>query len=625
MNYTEAVALAKAGNERGYGFLYEATYKSKYYLALQYMKNEEAAEDVLQEAYLRAFRKIDTLAEPEAFPGWMGKIVANTAKNMLAKKNPMLFSEIGSEDEDDNFEYRIEDDSIENQPELSYTRQETQELVRQMIDSLSEEQRLCILMFHIEGVPISEIAATLGCSENTVKSRLNYGRKNLKKRAEELQKKGYKLYNVAPLPLFLYLLRAQAGYLSADGTLAAAGRSAAQTVFQSISQTGAAGTAGAGGAAGGQMASGAQTAAKAGGAAKAGLLHTTLGKVAAVTVGVCLAGCAAFYGVSQFMDRDEEPAAVQEQQEPEEPQEQQELEQEPEETPEAVRDEEYPELIAGNLTKEELEYVLAYGPQEIPEQGFQEDVIEQILNALCEASSRSGDMIEEYGVDANWRPQFSAEDINRMFASFSDHQFTEENDEDGVEYGVNIDGDVLTYVPATLNYICEAQITSAEYTDEEMDLYYTYDYRGESRQESTQKKAVLMPNEEGLYRIVRIEEVESVDGQGGTDTGNSENLQSEAELPVGTYSFVAPVGGLRTSLTIEASGTAEIIEFMSGTGESNTTTYQISVEGTDPASGITTYTLIPADGSDNRILTYDSNQDILHDVSAGFDWTPVEN
>ena len=58
MTYTEAIDLARAGEERGYGFLYEKTYKSKYYLALQYMKNEEEAEDVLQEAYIKAFSSI---------------------------------------------------------------------------------------------------------------------------------------------------------------------------------------------------------------------------------------------------------------------------------------------------------------------------------------------------------------------------------------------------------------------------------------------------------------------------------------------------------------------------------------------------------------------------------------
>ena len=79
-------------------------------------------------------------------------------------------------------------------------------------------------MFHIEGISISEIARTMDCSENTVKSRLNYGRKNLRMKAEDLQKKGYKLYSVAPLPLFLMLLRSEETYLAAEGNLSAAGK-----------------------------------------------------------------------------------------------------------------------------------------------------------------------------------------------------------------------------------------------------------------------------------------------------------------------------------------------------------------------------------------------------------------
>lgn len=56
MNYSEAVALALEGKEQGFQFLYEESYKSKYYLSLQYMKNKEAAEDVLQDAYIKAFK-----------------------------------------------------------------------------------------------------------------------------------------------------------------------------------------------------------------------------------------------------------------------------------------------------------------------------------------------------------------------------------------------------------------------------------------------------------------------------------------------------------------------------------------------------------------------------------------
>ena len=54
MTIAEAVELARSGREAGYRYLYETTYKSKYYLALQYMKNEESAKDVLQEAYIKA-------------------------------------------------------------------------------------------------------------------------------------------------------------------------------------------------------------------------------------------------------------------------------------------------------------------------------------------------------------------------------------------------------------------------------------------------------------------------------------------------------------------------------------------------------------------------------------------
>ena len=236
---------------------------------------------------MKAFAKIDTLEKPEAFPGWLGMIVANTAKNMLGKKRPVLFSDLAVDEEGEQFEYQIEDEDLEVQPELSYTRQETKELVHELIDSLSEEQRLCVLMFHIEGIPISKIAQAMECSENTVKSRLNYGRKNLRVKAEELQKKGYRLYSVAPLPLFLMLLRSEEKYLAAEGILSAAGKLVADQVFASLSSEGAAlATAEAAKetaqGVSGEAAKTAGSAAKAKGAlgatGKAGILHTTAGR-----------------------------------------------------------------------------------------------------------------------------------------------------------------------------------------------------------------------------------------------------------------------------------------------------------------------------------------------------------
>ncbi len=295
MNYTEAVNLAKAGDERGFSFLYEKTYKSKFYLALQYTKDEESAKDVLQDAYLTAFSKLDTLKDPESFSAWFGKIVANTAINASKKKNPMLFSDVAVNEEDEHFEYQIEDDNLEVQPEIAYTRQETKELVHEMLDSLSEEQKVCVLLFHIEGISIREIAQMMNCSENTVKSRLNYGRKNLKARAEELQKKGYKLYGIAPLPLLLYLLRTDASYMWSDGSAALTGEGMEHKILEEISSE----TETAGKSAEPASKAGSQTAFQApahtaahtaAGAAKSGPFHTAATKAAAITGGARLIG-----------------------------------------------------------------------------------------------------------------------------------------------------------------------------------------------------------------------------------------------------------------------------------------------------------------------------------------------
>lgn len=494
MNYSEAVRLAKGGKEEGYTFLYESTYKEKYYLALKYMKNEEAARDVLQDAYIRAFSKLETLNDPESFPAWLGMIVANTAKNALMKRNPMLFSDVAVDEEGESFEYQIEDDNPEIQPETAYTRQETQELVHELLDGLSEEQRMCILMFHIEGIPIKEIAETLGCSENTVKSRLNYGRKNLKAKAEELQKKGYKLYGIAPLPLLLYLLRTDGAYTAADKAYASAAEVMEHKILEGVS-------------------AGTRTA----GAVKAGLLHTAAGKAVAVVAGVCVIGGGSF-GAYQLINsgHTSQPAeqTVQEQplQEPDaDKTEEETVEQEPEVID--IKDEDYPELIAGNLTREELEYVLAYGPDEIPQEGFtgaDQSETAMVLSSLCLGSEESP--IEFYGSDGNGEYAYSLEDINRLFSSFSALQFTEENDSDS-EYGIHVDGGVLSYVPPTMSYTSSADITSAVCTEEEMEIRYTYarDYADPAGEDiRTGRIAVLRPDENGMYRIESIEEADQI-------------------------------------------------------------------------------------------------------------------
>lgn len=206
MTINEAVKKAQKNENEGYAFLYENTYQKGYYVALKYMKDEDRAIDVLQDAYVRAFKYIDQLDDADKFPAWFARIVATTALNELKKKSPILFSQM--EDEDGNSEINsFFDDREEYQPEVTLDKDETRRLVNEIIDTLSEEQRICITMFYMEEMSVKEIAEVLDVSENTVKSRLNYGRQKIKDKVLELEKKGTKLYGIAPIPFLLWLLR----------------------------------------------------------------------------------------------------------------------------------------------------------------------------------------------------------------------------------------------------------------------------------------------------------------------------------------------------------------------------------------------------------------------------------
>ena len=341
MDYKKAVEAALKGNESAFSALYESTQRDMYYIALKYMKNEEDAMDVLQDSYIKAWQSLATLKDPASFRAWFGRIVANTAKNALAKKRPMLFSQLeGENDEGEQFALDIEDEKSEFQPERSYTQKETQELVHELIDSLSDEQRLCILMYHLDDQSIKDIAETFGISENTVKSRLLYGRKAIKAKAEELQKKGYQLYTVAPVVFFLYLLDSEkastvfaatanavmqaqkTGILEsakASGNGAgAAESSAADHGTETVSHSGSSGSASRSGRSTSSSGNTGRTAVSAGRkvgqtAVKQAFIHTAAGKAAAVAVAVAViggGGAAAYHFAGQNQAGEEQQTTV---------------------------------------------------------------------------------------------------------------------------------------------------------------------------------------------------------------------------------------------------------------------------------------------------------------------------
>lgn len=207
MNYTALVERARTGDNEAIADLYNDTYKDAYFFALSESKNEHDALDILQNCYIEAFSKLDKLQEPEKFFVWFKSIIANRTIDYFRKKKPMFFADMSADDTSEDIDF-VDDSASARMysPEgiVDYT--ETQRLVQEILDELSDEQRTVALMYYFQEFSVKQIAEILNVNENTVKSRLNYARKKIKEEVLALEKKGTKLYGLAPIPFFVWLL-----------------------------------------------------------------------------------------------------------------------------------------------------------------------------------------------------------------------------------------------------------------------------------------------------------------------------------------------------------------------------------------------------------------------------------
>ncbi len=203
----ELVILALKDDQEAISQLYEMTYSHVYHTIKSMVQDEDEVLDIVQDSFVKAFASLDQLDKPENFCAWMKRIATNKAKDYFKKKRPILFSEMANENDED---VDFQDDRIENLPEAVLDQQETTRLIDEILHTLSDEQRLVIGMHYYEQMSVKEIAKVLGCSENTVKSRLNYGRKKVETKVLDLEKHGTKLYSLAPLPFLLWLFRMDA-------------------------------------------------------------------------------------------------------------------------------------------------------------------------------------------------------------------------------------------------------------------------------------------------------------------------------------------------------------------------------------------------------------------------------
>ncbi len=207
MNTEDTVLLVRAaqqGDREAMTILYECTNPQIWRTVRTMVRDEELAKDVLQETYLRAFTRLESLREPEKLLPWLRDIATNQAKNMLEKKLPLCYSELEDEELP---EKQIQ--APEAVPELALEEKEKAELVNRALSVLPDGQRLILSMYYYEQLSTKEIAEALGISASTVKSQLHRGRKTLEQRLAQLRKDGVRLYGLGFFPLFLKAWRAK--------------------------------------------------------------------------------------------------------------------------------------------------------------------------------------------------------------------------------------------------------------------------------------------------------------------------------------------------------------------------------------------------------------------------------
>lgn len=202
----ELVMAAGQGQQWAFARLYEKTYQKAYYLALQLLKNGDEAQDILHDSYIKAFNSLNTLERAEVFESWFDRIVVNRCKDYLKKKKPLLFSQMLPDDSSqESFDWEDTKEQFSPEKEIDY--QETKRLIQGMIDELPEQQRIAMILHYLEDMPVAEIAQMMECSEGTIKSRLNYGRKAIKEKVLLLEKKGTKLYCMPLVPFLYWMFR----------------------------------------------------------------------------------------------------------------------------------------------------------------------------------------------------------------------------------------------------------------------------------------------------------------------------------------------------------------------------------------------------------------------------------
>jgi RNA polymerase sigma-70 factor (ECF subfamily) len=171
--HQDLIISCKNGDQKAFKELYMLYAKSMFNIAFRILKNHDEAEDILQEAFIKAYYKINQYDFQATFGAWLKKIVVNQALDYLRKESKWKMDELA--DNDMTEESDIDWEGIDMKVDI----------VKKAILNLPTGFRTVASLFLIEGYEHKEIATILSISENTSKSQFHRAKRKIKEYLKE--------------------------------------------------------------------------------------------------------------------------------------------------------------------------------------------------------------------------------------------------------------------------------------------------------------------------------------------------------------------------------------------------------------------------------------------------------
>lgn len=149
-------------------------------LAYQITGDRDAAEDLAQETFFRAYRSAARYTQIAKFSTWLYTIAINLCRNELRRRKFKPFSLEEMAEREDEGKLRVDIADETSKPDIDVERRETSRLVRKAIAEVPEKYRTALVLRDIQGMTYEEISGIMGLPEGTVKSRINRGRLRVK-------------------------------------------------------------------------------------------------------------------------------------------------------------------------------------------------------------------------------------------------------------------------------------------------------------------------------------------------------------------------------------------------------------------------------------------------------------